>query len=104
MAVSLDAEGNEIKSLLEVAGELGGKRVLEIGCGDGRLTWLYASQAARVVALDPDPVKISLARQNLPEDLSERVSFHALGLEEFAVQKLPAAAGTFDLALLAWSL
>ena len=45
MTISLDLEENEIKSLVEFAGKLAGKRVFEIGCGDGRLTWRYASQS-----------------------------------------------------------
>jgi 2-polyprenyl-3-methyl-5-hydroxy-6-metoxy-1,4-benzoquinol methylase len=103
MTISLDLEENEIKSLLEFAGKLAGKRVFEIGCGDGRLTWRYASQAAYVVAIDPTPEKISQARQNLPAELSDRVSFQALGLEEYGAQH-PHQANRFDLVLLSWSL
>ncbi len=71
----------------------------------GGLTWRYASQAAQVVAIDPNPEKISRARQNLPAELNDRVSFHALGLEEFVAQHPPQdQANKFDLVLLAWSL
>jgi 2-polyprenyl-3-methyl-5-hydroxy-6-metoxy-1,4-benzoquinol methylase len=104
MTISLDLEENEIKTLFEFAGDLTGKRVLEIGCGDGRLTWRYASQAAQVVAIDPNPEKVSRAGQNLPVELSERVSFQAVGIEEFAAQNLQGDAGQFDLVLLSWSL
>lgn len=104
MTISLDLEENEIKSLFEFTGKLSGKRVLEIGCGDGRLTWRYASQAAQVVAIDPNPEKVSRAQQNPPVELSTRVTFHALGLEEFAAQYPPGVAKPFDLVLLAWSL
>jgi len=103
MTISLDLEENEIKSLLEFAGKLAGKRVFEIGCGDGRLTWRYASQAAYVVAIDPTPEKINQAQENLPVELSDRVSFHALGLEEYAARH-PPQASKFDLVLLSWSL
>jgi 2-polyprenyl-3-methyl-5-hydroxy-6-metoxy-1,4-benzoquinol methylase len=103
MTISFDLEENEIKILAEMAGDLSGKRVLEIGCGDGRLTWRYASQAAQVVAIDPDPEKIERARQNLPSGLSERVRFHACTLEELAAQPSPQA-NRFDLVLLSWSL
>ena len=37
MSVTFDPERNEIDSLLEFAGDLEGKRVFEIGVGDGRL-------------------------------------------------------------------
>ena len=105
MTISFDLEENEIKSPFKLAGELIGKRVLEIGCGDGRLTWRYASQAAQVVAIDPNPEKISRARQDLPKELSDRVSFHALGLEEYVAQHPPHdQTNKFDLVLLSWSL
>jgi ubiquinone/menaquinone biosynthesis C-methylase UbiE len=103
MTISFDLEENEIKTLLEFTGDLSGRRVLEIGCGDGRLTWRYAPQAGQVVAIDPNPEKIEQARQNLPSGLSERVSFRACGLEEFVAQPSPQA-NRFDLALLSWSL
>jgi 2-polyprenyl-3-methyl-5-hydroxy-6-metoxy-1,4-benzoquinol methylase len=105
MTVSQDLDQNEIKALFEITGDLSGKRMLEIGCGDGRLTWRYASQAAQVVAIDSDPEKVSRAGQNLPSDLSNRVSFHALGLEEYVDQHPPREqANKFDLVLLSWSL
>ena len=105
MTISFDLEENEIEALFKLAGEMTGKRVLEIGCGDGRLTWRYASQAAQVVAIDPDPEKLSKARQHLPEELSARVSFHALGLEEYVTQHPPHdQTNKFDLVLLSWSL
>jgi ubiquinone/menaquinone biosynthesis C-methylase UbiE len=103
VTISSDLEENETKALFELAGELSGKRILEIGCGDGRLTWRYAPQAAQVVAIDPNPERIGRARQSLPPGLSERVSFQALGLEEFVAQQSPQA-DRFDLALLSWSL
>jgi 2-polyprenyl-3-methyl-5-hydroxy-6-metoxy-1,4-benzoquinol methylase len=105
MTVSRDLDQNEIKALFEIAGDLSGKRILEIGCGDGRLTWRYASQAAQVVAIDSDPEKVRRAMQNLPPDLNDRVSFHTLGLEEYVDQHPPREqANKFDLVLLAWSL
>ena len=34
--------------------ELNGKTLLEIGCGDGRLTALLAGKANAITAIDPD--------------------------------------------------
>ncbi len=104
MTISLDPEENETKALLACAGDLSGKRVLEIGCGDGRLTWRFASMAAQVIAMDSDAEKISRARQNLPPELRERVTFYPFGLEEFAARFPPGSDQPFDLALLSWSL
>ncbi len=40
---------------------LSGKRVLDIGCGDGRTTHRMARDAASVVGVDPDPDDIQKA-------------------------------------------
>lgn len=42
-------------------------RVLEIGCGVGRLTWTFAVRAREVWALDVSPRMIALAREQLKE-------------------------------------
>jgi cyclopropane fatty-acyl-phospholipid synthase-like methyltransferase len=39
---------------LEKAVTFAGRNVLEIGCGDGRLTWRYVLSAGRVTGVDPD--------------------------------------------------
>ena len=98
MPIRLDPEGNEPAALFDFAGGFSGQRVLEIGCGDGRLTWLYADQAAHVVALDPNADDIALAIQNCPPHLRERVEFRTGTIQEYESPE------TFDLALLSWSL
>jgi cyclopropane fatty-acyl-phospholipid synthase-like methyltransferase len=104
MTVTIDFEENEVRALSELTGSLAGQRILEIGCGDGRLTWRYAAQAAHVVAIDPNPERIARAQQDLPSDLNDRVTFHAVGLQEFAAQDSPEVRQPFDLVLLAYSL
>ena len=98
MPIRLDPERNEPAALFDYAESLAGKRVLEIGCGDGRLTWLYADQAARVVALDPDSDEIALAVKNCPPHLRERVEFRVGTIQNIESSE------RFDLALLSWSL
>ena len=98
MPIRLDPEANEPVALFDFAESFTGKHVLEIGCGDGRLTWRFADQAARVVALDPDADDIALAIKNCPPHLRERVEFRVGTLEEFESSE------RFDLALLSWSL
>ena len=98
MPIRLDPEGNEPAALFDFAGSLAGKRVLEIGCGDGRLTWLYADHVAHVVALDPNADDIALAIENCPPHLREHVEFRAGTIQEFGPPEM------FDLALLSWSL
>jgi len=102
MPVQIDLENNEINALLDYAGDLEGRRVLEIGCGDGRLTWRYAAKAAHVTAIDPNPQKIARARTGLPPELRGRVEVYDLSLEDFAAG--PGEGRRFDWALLSWSL
>ena len=75
--------------------------MLEIGCGDGRLTWRYAGRAAQVTAIDPFAEAITRARENLPGELQGRVAFHPIAFEDFAAASEPS---TFDRVILSWSL
>jgi ubiquinone/menaquinone biosynthesis C-methylase UbiE len=77
-----------------------GKRVLEVGCGDGRLTLRIASLGPRSIdALDPDPGQIRLARRKLPGRLSGRVHY-GVGQAEH----LRRSDGAFDLIVFSWAL
>jgi ubiquinone/menaquinone biosynthesis C-methylase UbiE len=98
VAWRIDPEGAETDALARLA-PVYGLRVLELGCGDGRLTFRYAAAAASVLAVDPDAGQIASARAALPAALADRVSFAATGAAEV---DLPPA--TFDLALFSWSL
>jgi len=55
--------------------ELKGRRVLELGCGDGRLTRQLAPLASTVVAIEPDPARIALARRTANSEGIRNVSF-----------------------------
>ncbi len=105
MPIALDPENEEIKALIEIAGEMSGKSILEVGCGDGRLTRKYADQADRVIAIDPNDEKIARANQSLPEDQRAKLTFLPLDLEDFAAQ-IPESGPDrgFDLILFSWSL
>ncbi len=74
------------------------QHVLEIGMGDGRLTWRYAHSAGRVTGIDLDADELKVAAAECPEDLRETVSLvRADSLD------LPFRRETFDKAILAWS-
>ena len=98
MPIRLDPEGNEPAALFDFADSFSGRRVLEIGCGDGRLTWLFADQTTHVVAIDPDSDDIARAIQNCPPHLRECVEFRGGTIQELESSE------QFDLALLSWSL
>jgi ArsR family transcriptional regulator len=93
-----DPEGAETAALAAIA-DLRGKRVLEIGSGDGRLTWRYADATAHVLGIDTDEDRVAAARAATPRSLRERVRF-----EVTDVAGLTAPRSRFDIALLAWSL
>ncbi len=98
MTMQRDPEQVEKRYLHDFV-SLAGKRVLEVGCGEGRLTWRYADIAGRVTGIDTDPERLAAAPRDCPPDLRRRVGF-ALAQAE----ALPFAGETFDVAILAWSL
>jgi 2-polyprenyl-3-methyl-5-hydroxy-6-metoxy-1,4-benzoquinol methylase len=101
MTVTLDPEGEELRTVLEFLEAPSPPRILEIGAGDGRLTFRYAKQAAHVTAIDPDEQDISLAIDRLPDELRDRIDFRAISLEDYSP---PAGLPAFDTVLLSWSL
>ncbi len=79
--------------------DFGGRDVLEIGCGDGRVTWLFADRAASVMALDPKEDRISCAHESIPDELRPIVTFQVGDITRIELPK-----ASFDVALLSWSL
>jgi ubiquinone/menaquinone biosynthesis C-methylase UbiE len=60
-----DKEQRE-KRKIEQFTDLHDKHVLEIGCGDGRVTAWFADQAKKYVAIDPDSQRIAQAKATIP--------------------------------------
>ena len=98
MAAVKDPTGVEASALAELA-DFEGKRVLEIGCGDGRMTFLYAEQAREVLGVDVEEESIRDARAALPDRLADRVEFRVADAEALDVPRQ-----RFDIAFLSWSL
>jgi ubiquinone/menaquinone biosynthesis C-methylase UbiE len=98
VAWRIDPEGAETGVLGELA-PMDGLRVLELGCGDGRVTFRYASSARSVLAVDPDAERIEKARGATPTELARIVTFAVAGAAE-----VDAPRASFDLALFSSSL
>jgi len=97
MACQKDPEGIETCYLNQSA-VFTNQHVLEIGSGDGRLTWRYAHSAGRVTGIELDAEALRTATKDRAESLRDRVAFvRANSLD------LPFPRETFDIAILAWS-
>jgi 2-polyprenyl-3-methyl-5-hydroxy-6-metoxy-1,4-benzoquinol methylase len=86
------AESRRIEALVS----LEDARVLDVGCGEGRLTGFAATRAASVYAFDPNAERVEEARA--AADV-ERVRFGVHGAEALDVER-----ESFDVALCGWSL
>src|SRR5207244_1260472 len=94
----LDPEGAHLAALRRLA-DFEGRRIIELGCGDGRLTVPVAAEAAHVLAFDPDAEAVERARRSLPAELASRVEYRVASGTEIEVERC-----AFDLALFSWSL
>jgi predicted RNA methylase len=94
----LDPEGAHLAALRRL-GDFEGRRVLEMGCGDGRLTLGIGADAAHVFAFDPDAEAIARARRFLPADLAERVAYRVASAKSIELEPV-----SFDLTVFSWSL
>lgn len=82
-------------TILRLAGDLDGKRVLELGCAAGGLTALLVDRGARVTAVDAEPRMLQLARARLAgaariemADLSEPLDVVPAGSIDVVVASL----------------
>jgi ubiquinone/menaquinone biosynthesis C-methylase UbiE len=98
MSIQKDPEKHETKYLHQYV-DFAGKRVLEIGCGEGRLTWQYAKDADSVIAVDLDHDSLRVAKVDRPYDVESKVHLSCA-----ASERLPFSKEKFDIAILAWSL
>jgi 16S rRNA A1518/A1519 N6-dimethyltransferase RsmA/KsgA/DIM1 with predicted DNA glycosylase/AP lyase activity len=91
-----DPEQHELAALLSRLPDPARCGVLEIGCGDGRLTRRYAARVDRILAVDPDHALTA--------------AFHAGGvgvnvdLRTMSVDRLDLADASVDAVLFSWAL
>jgi len=96
MAIQCDPEEHEITALVALLPDLRRSRVVEVGCGDGRLTRRYAARAASVLAFDPDDVLMTAVRSDPPAGDVE--------LRTATVESVDIPDGSANVVLLSWAL
>ena len=98
MTIRCDPEELEVRALEAMLPDLVGRRVLEVGCGNGRLTRRFAHRAGSVHAIDPDPSRIAALEADRPEG---NVTARAAG---FLDDDLDLPEPVFDAIIFSWSL
>ena len=86
MGLRIDPDGVETRAIHGLI-DFRGKDVIEIGCGDGRMTLRFAEHAKSVTALDTHGALIDSARERLPGELSSRVSFRVADVGAMDLQE-----------------
>jgi ubiquinone/menaquinone biosynthesis C-methylase UbiE len=77
----VDDNWREVYDIVVRAGDLHGRRVLDCGCGTGRLSKALAeSEASKVWGVDPEPKMLRVAEQNVPP---------SVGLKSGRAEQLP---------------
>jgi ubiquinone/menaquinone biosynthesis C-methylase UbiE len=98
MATEVDPAGVMPRAILK-ATDLRNARVLEVGAGDGRLTFQYAAGPRSIVGIDTKEPDIRLAAEAVRAELRGHVRFLCA-----SATALPFSAGRFEIVLLASSL
>ena len=98
MTLQKDPENFEKKTINRLV-NFKDKHVLEVGCGEGRLTFKYAASSERVTAFDADHDALRVARADCPVSLHPKINFTGA-----SASHIPFSKETFDIAILAWSL
>jgi 2-polyprenyl-3-methyl-5-hydroxy-6-metoxy-1,4-benzoquinol methylase len=94
-----DPDGKELDALRRAGVDFSRRRVLDVGCGDGRLVWKIAGPTKSVLGIDVDEERIGTARAEMPRRLAGKVRFRSASIVE-----LDEPASGFDLVFFTWSL
>jgi ubiquinone/menaquinone biosynthesis C-methylase UbiE len=98
MATEIDAGGIMPRAILRTA-DFRNARVLEVGAGDGRLTFQYAAEPRSAVGIDLKEPEIQSASKNSQLQFAGDVRFLCA-----SATALPFSGGGFEIVLLASSL
>ncbi len=91
----LHAPEAEVEAAIVAAADKSYRRLLDIGCGAGRMLELLAPQADSAVGVDLSPAMLGVARAQL-----EQAGLRNVQLRQGDIYALPVEAGGFDLAVL----
>ena len=94
--VIVDPEQHELAAVVERLPPVEECRVVEIGCGDGRLTRRYCNRVASVLAVDSDTDLLSAF---CAAGIAAHVSVQAISIEHLEVPE-----DSVDAALFSWAL
>lgn len=100
MSVIVDPEGVSAEIIQDFY-DFSDRRVLEIGCGQGRITMAIAESSQHVTAIDPLEEDIQTAIKNTPPEIKDKINYLPIGIAEFDE---PAVSSKFDIAIFTWSL
>lgn len=92
----IDPEEHEIEALLARLPAADRSAVVEVGCGDGRLTRRYSRHVGTVLAIDPDEAAVAAFRA---DGIPDNVAVLALPIERFVVPD-----ASIDVVLFSWAL
>lgn len=84
-------EALEDRLLLDLAGNTGGRDILDVGCGEGKLALKLSAQGASVLGIDASEAMIKAAKRNATPQGDE------IHLAVGRIEHLPIASETFDL-------
>ena len=94
----VDPEGVETQALHDLV-DFAGKDVVEIGCGDGRMTQRFADAVTSVLAFDPDESAIASAREQTPPALRDKLAFRVADVANVSL-----TAGAYDVGIFSMSI
>lgn len=89
---AIHAKGDDLKVMLELAGDVAGQRVLDIATGGGHTALAFAQAGAKVTATDLTPKMLIAAKTYIEAQGLKNVSF-----QEANAESLPFDSETFEI-------